>query len=498
MSLLFLFSCWFSKAFSYAGDADLGQLLMVGFSEAKVTPELLTHLKKIKPGAIILFRRNIQSPEQLKNLVQTLRRELEPQLSAPILFAIDQEGGSVFRIPTQPRVPSPAAIGKSDDPKIVERYGYALGKLLRKNGISMNLAPVLDVDLKSNSTFIGSRSFGDQPQVVAQMGYLFAKGLAAAGVVPTGKHFPGIGSIVKDPHLQTPMSEMEWEVDWNRELLPFREFSRLTPSALMLSHVIYPKLDVQRLPASVSPYIIKGILRDTFKYDGLVVTDDLLMKGITDRFNPSQAALASLNSGADLIMLSWSRKEQLEVLENLRKNLANQELKAEDLKEKIERIRHIKNLIGLHKMGQETESNNNWLSPDIRKLNYELLEKNLAKNSDSYRRINYQKSLYVFNLSETWVDLLRERFPDKEVKKINDLHEYQKLTMKDSARTLLFCGVARKKTLESISNLPKSAKGRLILVVTGDLNVSQPEHYYSVFAPLWPFEGMPSAVLKYL
>ena len=134
--------------------SHLGQLLMVGFNEAQVTPELIRHLKAIRPGAIILFRRNIKDRQQLATLIRDLRRELEPHLQSPILFAIDQEGGSVFRIPTDPKVPSAAAIGKSGDSRIVERYGRSVGKILRQSGIAMNLAPVLDIELDPQKNYI--------------------------------------------------------------------------------------------------------------------------------------------------------------------------------------------------------------------------------------------------------------------------------------------------------------------------------------------------------
>ena len=418
MALLILLD---SKVFAL--NSDVGQILMVGFNEASVNPELIAHLKKIKPGAIILFRRNIKNPNQLHRLIKTLESELNPVLSSPLIFALDQEGGSVFRIPTNPKVPSAAALGKNGNFKIVEHYGAAIGKMLRRNGITMNLAPVLDLEVEDN--FIGSRSFGTDPLKVAQLGYLFSKGLASAGVIPTGKHFPGLGSVIIDPHEKTPTSDLEWNQDWNRELLPFRAFSHLSPSALMLSHVIYPRLDNQKLPASVSPFIIRRVLRETLKYEGLIITDDLLMKGLTTKYSPSQAALASLKAGADFVMLSWSKEDQSLVYKNLNSSLLNGELDKKDLENKSNRIAKIKSLIGIGR--SDFTQPMGWGSPEIRDLNKELLSINLSMDKKNYRKISDQNNIYCINLGPVWLDELKLKFPQKKITSLNRYEDFRSL-----------------------------------------------------------------------
>jgi beta-glucosidase-like glycosyl hydrolase len=488
---------WISSGYCAPADPDVGQMLMVGFNETKVTPDLLSHLKHIKPGAIILFRRNIQSPEQLTKLIRTLKHELDPVLETPLLFAIDQEGGSVYRIPTNPRLPSPAALGKSNDPKLVEEYGFVIGKLLRQNGISMNLAPVLDLDLATEKNFIGSRSFGTDPSLVAQMGYLFSKGLAAAGVIPTGKHFPGLGKVINDPHQSTPISALDWKSDWNHELLPFRAFSRLMPSALMLAHVIYPKLDHQRLPASISPYIIKKVLRESFQYQGLIVTDDLLMKGITDYLDPSDAAIASVNSGADLVMISWSKHDQLSVYDGIKRALQTATLSRSDLNERIARIRKIKQLIGLSELPQQPKVS--WESHEIRELNQKLLQKTLSIDLLQHRKINISpKEIWLLNLNQSWHPSLARRFPAAHIQAIKSLDAFQKLHPEQRSQHLLLVGVAQRETLTTIKQLSLNQRSNVILILTQDLPLERPETYRSVFAPLWSFEGIPQRISELL
>lgn len=473
---------------------DPGQLLMVGFNETQASEELISHLKKLKPGAVILFRRNIQSPEQLGKLIHTIEKEVNPFLPAPLVFAIDQEGGSVYRIPTNPRIPSPAALGKANDPELVEDYGRAIGKLLRRHGITMNLAPVLDLDIQSS--FIGNRSFGTNPSLVAQLGYLFARGLAASGVIPTGKHFPGIGTVFTDPHTETPVSNLGWFTDWNRELLPFREFSRLTPSALMLSHVIYPKLDNQRLPASVSPYIIKKVLRDTLKYEGLVITDDLLMKGLTSQFDPSTAALASLNSGADLVMLSWSRKDQEKVYRDIKTAIEEKRLDPEDIKNKLDRLKKMKSLLAI-KEGSPTLMNG-WDSDDIQQLNQKLLDRTLALDKQNYKSISTAKNIYLFNLVGKWTRALQARLKTKAIRTLLDINQFKKLNLSEQEDSIIIYGIYSQQSLLNLRKLSAQELKRTVLILCNDIEIKDEDRFYSVFKPLWNFEGLPEKIAGYL
>ncbi len=489
-----------SKTNSSLNSIPVGQLLMLGFNEKNLSPELIKHLKFIRPGAIILFRRNIENPLQLKKLITQLHSELNPEGLTPILIAIDQEGGNVFRIPTIPRIPSAAVIGNSKDENLAQQYGYIIGKILRQNGISMNLAPVLDVESPKLNSFIGSRSFGDDAGWVARLGYLFSKGLASAGVIPTGKHFPGIGSVNLDPHLTTPESNLEWYQDWNKELLPFREFSRLTPSALMLSHVIYPKLDQKRNPASISPYIIKKVLRETLNYKGLVITDDLLMDGITKKLSPNEAAIESLKAGADLIMLSWSKVDQIKVFQGLSSSISSGLLDINEIQAKINHVQQIKHLLRLNEMNKEINSERafSWNSPELARINQKLLEKILELGKNRYKKISSISSIYLLNLSHDWLMTLKSYYPQKALHLVTSVNEYKKASESEKKSSVLIIGVKSKKSLLEIENLSDVEKSSIILVVTSDININNKNSFYSVFEPKWPFENLVNKIIQYL
>ena len=157
-----------------------------------------------KPGAIIVFGRNIKSADQISKLCYSAQAASYEATGVPLLIAVDQEGGNVTRIRTAPPLPSALALGKTRDPALAKEAGHGTGRLLRSLGFNMNLAPVMDVTDPSHDRFIGTRTFGDDPQLVAKMSTAFALGLQESDILPTGKHFPGHGGLNQDSHLGTP------------------------------------------------------------------------------------------------------------------------------------------------------------------------------------------------------------------------------------------------------------------------------------------------------
>jgi beta-N-acetylhexosaminidase len=165
-------------------------------------------------------------------------------------------------------------------------------------------------------------------------------------VIPTAKHFPGVGSVSDDPHKKTVENKVSAQTLFDRDLKPFEDFAKLGPNtAIMLSHLVYPSLDPTKTPATLSPHIIKDILRTQFGYTGLVITDDIQMKGLANVSNPHEAALKALQAGADVIMMTWSFKDQAKAIERVKKAVATGELSMEDLNEKVSRILAVKDFI---------------------------------------------------------------------------------------------------------------------------------------------------------
>ncbi|GGJ25026.1 hypothetical protein GCM10008938_08910 [Deinococcus roseus] len=254
-------------------------------------------LQKYRFKGICLFRRNVQSPEQLHQLMADLREVL----GEDALIAIDQEGGAVIRILDTPQAPSAMALGATANPEISRQVGAAVGRGLRSYGINWNYAPSLDVNVNPLNPMIGDRSFGSDPESVALHGVNWALGLEEAGVLSSVKHFPGHGDTHIDTHLALPTVNKPLEELLATELHPFKKAAEAGVGSMMTAHIIFPALDPEN-PATLSEKILGGLLRDSWGYDGLIVTDAMDMHAISRQYEGGKAAIKALNAGADLVL----------------------------------------------------------------------------------------------------------------------------------------------------------------------------------------------------
>lgn len=320
-------------------DDKVGQLLLIGFPQGKLDSKLTAHINQNRAGSFLVFKRNITSIDQLKNLNASLVDHSIKRFRIPPLMAIDQEGGNVTRITTNPKLPFLFHFGDLADSKFSYNYGYYTGQMLSSLGFNLNLAPVLDLaDIDSNS-FIALRSFGSDPTRVAQNGTAYSQGLVSQRVVPTAKHFPGLGSTSLDPHNTVVSNSASWIEMERNDFVPFRDFAKIGPhSAVMMSHIIYKGIDSSGQPASFSKYLMNDILRRKLGFQGVIVTDDLHMKASSNSVSPSEAALKSLMAGSDLVMLSWSFTEQSKTFDRIKNAILKKELSLDDVNEKVRRI----------------------------------------------------------------------------------------------------------------------------------------------------------------
>jgi len=324
-------------------DQKVGQLFLIGFPQTSVDPQLENFIRKYKVSSFILFKRNISSLSQVAQMNSKLQKvALSASQTLPII-AVDQEGGQVARVPTRPPIPNAMSIGQTQDPQLALSLGQETAKIIRTLGFNMNLAPVLDISSPESDSFIGLRSFGSDAEKVSSIGVSLSKGLLEEAVIPTAKHFPGVGSISEDPHKKKVEYKASAETLYERDLKPFEEFSKLgSNTAIMLSHFSYPTLDATKTPATLSPKIIKDILRKQIGYTGLVITDDIQMKGLSEVSNPHEAGLQALKAGADIIMMTWSFKDQAKAIERVKRAVINGELPMTELNEKVARILAVK------------------------------------------------------------------------------------------------------------------------------------------------------------
>jgi beta-N-acetylhexosaminidase len=286
------------------------QLLIVDLPGPELDPLTRDHLARHRFGGVCLFRKNIQNRAQVARLVRDLK-----DLLGEIWIAIDHEGGAVWRIDDLPRAPAAMALGALDDEERAHSVGRAVARGLISLGINWDLAPVLDVNTNPENPVIAERSFSSSPEQVARLGLAFARGLEAEGVMSSVKHFPGHGNTWVDSHLDLPVVEDPPEA-LEAHLFPFRRAVEAQVGSVMTAHILYPQLD-PALPATLSPTILKKLLRQTWGYSGLIVTDSLAMKAISARYSPREATQRALEAGADLVLALGSIKNQEEAARGL-------------------------------------------------------------------------------------------------------------------------------------------------------------------------------------
>ncbi len=290
-----------------------GQLLSVGFEGTVAPVELLARIAASEVGGVMLFRPNIVDPPQVASLVASLRAAAPPD--APLLVSIDQEGGLVQRVRAPATVwPPMLAVGDARDLVRTTAVGRAIGEELAALGIGWNFAPVLDVHTNPANPVIGNRAFGTTPEAVTAQALAFWRGLRASGLVGCGKHFPGHGDTRTDSHLDLPVVAHDLERLRRVELAPFAAAARAGMEALMTAHVLYPALDPDR-PATLSHRIATELLRDELGFRGVLVSDDLGMKSVADRYSIEELAVLTIEAGVDHLLVREPVARQMAAFE---------------------------------------------------------------------------------------------------------------------------------------------------------------------------------------
>lgn len=291
--------------------SDLGQLLLVGVPGPVLDGETAALLRRVQPGGFILFGRNIESPEQVRRLIDDLR-----DLSAvePVI-TIDQEGGRVSRlrlIGEEP--PNAQQLRDRGDEQLVRRHGALTARLLRLFGFNLDLCPVLDISFDDEAdNSLRGRCYGRTVAEVTALAGAFNETLRAGGILSCGKHFPGYSMAGEDPHYGFPSvarSRADLEA---HELAVFRHFVPLVDS-MMIGHVHYAALEATVRPASLSPAMVTGLLREEMGFGGLVMTDDLDMGAILNTGSFDDTLGMALAAGNDLLMIC----HRVELLERAR------------------------------------------------------------------------------------------------------------------------------------------------------------------------------------
>jgi beta-N-acetylhexosaminidase len=275
---------------------QVGQLLIVGLEGVELSPLERSWLRVIDPGGVILFRRNIESAEQTHRLLA----EIESVSSKTLFRCVDVEGGLVDRLrDAVAPMPSLAAVAASRKKVFFRSHGRLIGREARAFGLNTVFAPVLDLALPESQSVMRTRSYFQQPGALIAYADAFLSGLASAGCLGCGKHFPGLGGGTLDSHHATPVIGRSWETLWENDLLPYRRLRSQLPM-VMVSHGSYPATG-EAAPASVSHHWITDVLTKRIGYRGLIVSDDMEMGGILSQTSIEEAVIRGVSAGTHLV-----------------------------------------------------------------------------------------------------------------------------------------------------------------------------------------------------
>ena len=320
-------------------EQKIGQLLHVGLRGRVLDPTIARQIGQSYVGGVILFARNIGTPEQLRELTRGLQFASMRASVVPLLISVDQEGGRVQRLGPElaTHFPSLMAVGRTDSSSYAEEIGLVTGHELRRLGINLVLAPVLDINNNAANPVINVRSFGQTAGVVTRLGLAYNRGVAAALSGPVIKHFPGHGDTSVDSHLDLPVIHKTRSQLEELELVPFRAAIADGARIVMVAHLLLPDLDPSH-PASLSRSTVSGLLREEVGFDGLVMTDAIEMQAIADRYSPGQIAVQAFRAGVDILLVSgYDPRVIAEMVRALRAGFVSGELSIADLDRSVER-----------------------------------------------------------------------------------------------------------------------------------------------------------------
>lgn len=320
---------------SHMSDSQkVGQLMMVGLPGDTLDADGRYMLTEFPNGNVILFDRNMKNPEQVKKLTADIQKEVRAATGLPAFIAVDQEGGQVRRMEDyMPAMPAAATLGKQN-PEATYDWAVKTGKALKEMGINLNFAPVVDLDGAYE------RSYGKTPEEVIPHAKAAIRGYIDSGVMTSLKHFPGIGKVKTDPHLDgdvVPLSRQELD---QQDGKPFRDIIAAMDADktfVMVSNVTFPMLE-EKVPACLSKTIMKDILRDAYGYQGLVLTDDMDMGAMAKHYPFQEMGVQAIQAGADMILVCQDASHAQQVYNGLLKAYRSGKLDNKVVDEKVKRI----------------------------------------------------------------------------------------------------------------------------------------------------------------
>lgn len=282
-------------------ETKIGQLLMASLDGPSLDAPALDFLRDCRIGSVIHFGNNITGRKQTTAYNAAIVEAIGAITGLPALIGIDHEGGRVMRFQHGATAfPSAMAVSAAGDISRAEKIGAAMADELRAMGFHIDFAPVLDVQAGTGNTVIGTRSYGG-PDHAARFGAAMVRGMAAHGLIACGKHFPGHGDTQVDSHFGLPCVDRPLAALEQAELIPFAAAIEAGMPAVMTSHILFPQIEPEPLPATMSPRILGSLLRERLGFEGLIVSDGMHMQAITKEYGITEGCVAAIRAGVDLL-----------------------------------------------------------------------------------------------------------------------------------------------------------------------------------------------------
>jgi beta-N-acetylhexosaminidase len=303
-------------------NTNIGKHFVLGFETFSLPERLSELIRSFELFGLIFYKKNIRDNSQMKSLIDECNsiRKSSSNCRNKLIMSIDHEGGKVQRLKDgYTLIPPMREIGATKNPYEALETGRIIGAELKQTGFDLNYAPVLDVDSNPANPIIGDRSFSPDPVLCGQMGIALIQGMKEHNVSGCGKHFPGHGDSSKDSHLDLPVITADRDTIYNRELVPFRIAIQENLQFIMTSHCMYPSLD-EKYPATMSYSILQKILREELGFKGLIITDDLYMKAMSDNFSVQDIVYRSIMASVDILLIAHMElqfEEYFSVMEKL-------------------------------------------------------------------------------------------------------------------------------------------------------------------------------------
>lgn len=281
----------------------IGQHFIIGLKSTSLLKEEADFIKKNSIGGVILFKRNVDTPEQIFNLcqeIQSLHHTNSDRL--PLFISIDMEGGRVHRLQAPfTQWPAMKNLGDLNSTEMAFSFAKAMGSELKSVGINLDFAPCADIFTNPKNTVIGDRAFGSDPELVSKMCSAVIRGFIKSDVIAVAKHFPGHGNTLLDSHEALPIEEKTLEQLEACELVPFKKSFRARLDMLMSSHILFKNIDPE-WPVTLSKIFLTDILREKLKYRNIVITDDLGMKALSSNYDLNTIVTKSILAGCQILL----------------------------------------------------------------------------------------------------------------------------------------------------------------------------------------------------